>query len=1538
MLITLVCKEKLHSIKLPDKCNGKYWFIDYEKPISGNRILSVEADENANEWIVKSTLTVTLYDKSQRKAEQLALHNGDIYFVRFGAVKDNSGFLIVEDGGNSSTIYTKYRVKTDGEIRIGRSRQNSHIVINNPFVSGFHGVLSCSKRTWKIFENTDTNGIYVNGKRIFGSRQLQYGDAVYIFGVKIVVGAGFIAINNPNGNVALDKSVFEICEIDDYTDDSKAVETEETYYFRSPRFIRDTTPLELKVDMPPQQERGDDTPIILTLAPSMVMGVASFSTGIFTLINAVNSGGSIVNTMPTLMMSVSMLIGMIVFPFIMKKREGKSRKKKENLRKEKYLKYLQTLKNEVARHKRQQEEILRENNPDIMEKIRQTDFWDTGLWSKSREQADYLYIRLGLGNAAMKENIKFPEERFTLDDDEMRRELFAFQAEEKLLMDVPVGIDLKSELCVGIAGAGKSVMNVLNNMIMQLSLLHGYDEVKIVCICEDKDFRQLEYMKAFGHVWDNNGIERFIACNEDEVRELSVRMNTIIQKQREQERPDAPYYIILAADRALANKATFLGNIDYEKDSKFRVIYCYDDEKELPRECAVIVKLDVSKGLIYGRNIDNYNGISFVQDRVTVSECAKAAEKMVKIKLNIREGNYNLPKVLSFMDLYEVGKAEHLNIMHRWSSNNPIASLKAPVGLDTNGDLLYLDLHEKLHGPHGLIAGMTGSGKSEFIITYILSMAVNYHPDEVAFVLIDYKGGGLAAAFDNPQFRLPHLAGTITNLDADSTYRCILAINSELKRRQRVFNEVKQKYNEGTMDIYKYQKMYRARQVEQPLPHLFIIADEFAELKSQQPDFMSELISTARIGRSLGVHLILATQKPSGVVSEQIWANSRFKVCLKVQDKGDSMEMLKRSEAAELSDVGRFYLQVGYNELFMMGQSAWCGANYLDFDTYVKNQNMDVEVIDRLGNVCDRMKYKEDKTAKDRGEQIVRILQYLAELTKTEKIQERQLWLPELPEKVYLHELMEQYETVDISRLKAVCGVLDDPYTQGRRLLTVNFEEEGNAVVYGNAGSGANLFVETVLFSMCSMYSPKELNIYVMDFENETMKRFLKLPQIVDVITEGNDEKIENSFSMLQREIKRRKELLAEYGGDMNQYNAANKDKLAKLVIVIYNYPHFIESYEKYEELNIALTRDCVRYGIYYLITANSASAVRYRTAQNFSRKFVLKLNDAGDYTSILESTGGMKPGKYCGRGLIKDKKVYSFQTAYIAEDEKDFGAAIDKLAKEAEERYGITKANVIPCMPKVVSAEKLLDGAKPTLESIVIGMTYDDCASVALNMKKDFVLGVFAEEVRNSLAFTAALIRECLMLEKTKVIVFNADDGLRQLISSYDMPENGEQGASLKLVQEDMETQINQLWDMALTRNNEYKSGNIEGVDMQPVIYVFNRFSELKKAVGEEAGKDINRLMTRVEDFWNIAFIITDSKEEVSSYSFERWYEKRVMKNCVWLGNGIKRFKEKVSVNDHEELKNELPPYSAYYFKDGSYKTMKFIVPDTGEGGEAYE
>ena len=228
-----------------------------------------------------------------------------------------------------------------------------------------------------------------------------------------------------------------------------------------------------------------------------------------------------------------------------------------------------------------------------------------------------------------------------------------------------------------------------------------------------------------------------------------------------------PYFLIISDDVNSVNNYNLIQDLLKLKNNLgFSLLMCVDKLDILPNECSMFVNVYVGNGGLFTNSMTQDGQTLFVPDFVNFSIINSIAE-ISNIPLDINDGKFVLPTKYSFLEMYDVGNVNQLNILNRWKGNDIINSLSCPVGLDEQGELFIVDLHEKAHGPHGLVAGMTGSGKSEWIITYILSMAVNYSPEEVQFVLIDYKGGGLALTFDNPEnnFKLPHVVGTITNLD-----------------------------------------------------------------------------------------------------------------------------------------------------------------------------------------------------------------------------------------------------------------------------------------------------------------------------------------------------------------------------------------------------------------------------------------------------------------------------------------------------------------------------------------------------------------------------------------------------------------------------------------------------------------------------------------------------------------------------------------------------------------------------------------------------
>lgn len=429
------------------------------------------------------------------------------------------------------------------------------------------------------------------------------------------------------------------------------------------------------------------------------------------------------------------------------------------------------------------------------------------------------------------------------------------------------------------------------------------------------------------------------------------------------------------------------------------------------------------------------------------------SRQLSNFKVRENASNAAIPDMLTFLDMYKTSRVEDLDMYHKWLENRTYESMRSLIGQKAGEQPVYLDIHEKYHSHHGLVAGTTGSGKSETLQTYILSLVLNYHPHEVAFILIDYKGGGMAQSF----IGLPHLAGVITNLGGNQTTRALLSINAEIKRRQRTFNEYKIKH------IDAYIELYRNGEAEEPMPHLLIIADEFAELKKEQPDFVRALVSAARVGRSLGINLILATQKPSGVVDDEIWSNTRFRICLRVADKQDSNEMLKRTDAAYITGTGRGFLQVGNDEIFDEFQSGWSGAPYTPEVPFNDDSKAKAVIIGLTGKpeaVKKKKKKKGDNVKK--FTQLDAMVQYAANLAEENHIKPlRQIWLPPLPGLFYLDDLE---LTWDEKQIKLPVGLADDPQNQRQFPVYLDFIRDGHLLICGSAGSGKTSLVQTILY------------------------------------------------------------------------------------------------------------------------------------------------------------------------------------------------------------------------------------------------------------------------------------------------------------------------------------------------------------------------------------------------------------------------------------------------------------------------------------------
>lgn len=1476
MIVNLIKTKQIFSLTLPEKANGQFWLNDFDEKGTLRQLVSIEA--LGGKWWVKSNKKVSILNGDSSIIDKCELSLNSFLNLKIEN-SDEKVILFTETIDLSRQTLSKV-VATEGAVfTIGRSEDNNFFY-NNAFVSSYHAKLIFDGEQWSITDLESLNGTYVNGYRI-QTKKLSPGDFIYIMGLKIVIGDCYFAINNPDMQVKIrSESLSKYAHQSIIPNDQIPEEAEKKFFFRSPRFHREVKCEEIHIDPPPQAQKIDTVPLALMLGPSLTMAMTSVSTGILALSNVMANGGNVTQALPTLIMSVSMLLGTVMWPILTKKHEKKEKIKSEKKRQEKYFAYLNEIGDEIKSIAKTQSDILNEtfvSQDECLERIVRT---KPNLWERTVGQGDFLRVRLGTGTVNMNIDVKYQGKKFTMDDDSLQNAMLALAEEPKELHNVPISFSLVDNVAVGIYGDKENCDNMIMSLILQIVSLHSYDEVKLVMITDEADDSVWNFAKYLPHIWDNNKTVRFFAQTLDDVKEISSFLEKEVLSRKNSSQHDdeliTPYYVCIFTSGVLRKKCTALNQLLKEEGLSFTAVMVGETFSDFPKETRTIIHASGKESRMFDKNDTSGKQIAFSADLANRAVFENMSAKIANIELDIAEKSYVLPNMLTFLEMFNVGKVEHLNSLTRWKENNPTKTLQTPIGIGVDGDTFMLDLHEKYHGPHGLVAGMTGSGKSEFIITYILSLAVNFHPDEVAFILIDYKGGGLTGAFENPDkgIKLPHLAGTITNLDGAAITRSLVSIQSELRRRQAIFNEARRISNEGTMDIYKYQQLYREKVVKEPLPHLFIISDEFAELKTQQPEFMEQLISAARIGRSLGVHLILATQKPSGVVDDQIWSNSRFRVCLKVQEKSDSQDMIKCPDAAELSQTGRFYLQVGFNELFAMGQSAWCGAEYLPSETIEKPIDSSIQVVDSLGRTVISVKPEKRTLSGDRTKQIVSIVKYLSDLAVDEGVAARALWLDPIPSHIYVDQLEEKYSQRSTgTTLCPVVGEYDDPFNQQQNVLAIPLSSEGNLLIFGATGNGKTTFVTTLCYSLIKNHTPEEVNLYLMDYGSETLKAFANAPHVGGVVTASDDEKCVNLLKMLLKELETRRNLFSAFGGDYANYCRNSGKTVPNIVVVLNNFSGFAEQMEDYQDEFALLTRDGVKYGIYFVVTATNTSVVRYRLQQNFKMLLTMQLNDVTDYVTIVGKTDGVVPSKFKGRGLVALDRVYEFQTAYCT-DEQDIQEFIRRFCKDISTHY-MSSAKLIPILPDVVNME-FVERKIAGLSSLPVGVSKNSLEIVTYNLDKKVALPVLAQDTTEIANFAEELIP--IIGKCCKVAVVDAEkmlEGREEFMCSSSFADI-----------------VTEMFEEMVKRNNHYKDANMDTSVLDEYderCYFIFGVKRLFEQLSEDAKDKLATLLEKADPLYKIHFVLCDSASQIKSFEYVAWYKLHVAgSDGIWIGDGV--------------------------------------------------
>lgn len=1519
---------KLNKYDLPEEIQESF-LISY-KPTNSKKEYTINIEANEGKWFLKSNGLVNII-QNEITILDAELINYSVYQLEITSDRSQKYLYCLpgyDEKFNDVGIFNVQKLIIGSDINCNVCYQSQNIINQHILIQNINN---------KHLLTANSSGVYVNGTSV---RQvyLKTGDIIFLNGLIIIYMNSFLRLNNPNNALIINglQSYNDLAQTD-YTNYEKVNTSEVSYelydnaqyFYHIPRIINGYEEKEVVIDSPPEEEKEQHTPFILSLGSSLTMAASSFMMG-FSVVTGLSSGTrKFIDVLPQMVMCVAMIFGSMIMPKVTTAYTNKLRRKKEKLRQEKYSKYLSDKEKEIKDILDNQINVLKLNYPSQKDCVNLILNKDKRLWERQINDKDFLSLSVGIGNKEASIKITAPEKKFSLEEDGLQEKVFDLVNKSKDLNDVPISYSLLERRFSAIICNSKLKRVYINNLILQLITMHSATDLKLVFLVSDQS--QFDYARYLPHTWSEDKKNRFFASDISDIKQVS---ELLLKEIKEREKTLDPtgkknasidnetykkfstYYLIITDSYKKIKDVPIISNVlSSAGNIGFSMLFLEDTIVDLPPQCKTFsYVLDNGSYIIEPGEEYSFTQKFNIPELVNV-DMNLISSKLLNIPIPTKAGAAILPKSLTFLEMYNVSKIEQLNILSRWKTNNPVTNLNTPIGVHADRELFMLDLHEKAHGPHGLIAGSTGSGKSEFIITFVLSMAINFHPNEVQFVLIDYKGGGLAGAFENREkgISLPHLAGTITNLDTAEMNRTLVSINSELKRRQAKFNAERDRLGEGTIDIYKYQRLYREGKIQEPIAHLFLIADEFAELKSQQPEFMSELISTARIGRSLGVHLILATQKPSGVVNDQIWANSKFKICLKVQDRGDSMEMIKKPDAASIKETGRFYLQVGYDEYFDIGQSGWSGADYVPSDRVIKKVDDSLSYINSIGQVVktineDKTKESENTTEK-LGDQLTNIVKYIVDISKKQKIKTNKLWLSSIPDVIRLDGIVEKYDYKETPYIiRPAIGEYDNPAAQTQGLLTIDLTNIGHLLIYGMAGSGKENLLTTLIYSTCINHSPEEVNFYIFDYGAETLRIFSKYPHVGAVTTADDSEQMMNTLVMIDQEADRRKALFTEYGGNYKNYIKESNEKLPLIVIIINYYEVFLEGNSRLADAIQGLIREGTKYGIIFIVTTSVNNIIGVRVSQLFLNKISLQQPDESAYRSLLNTPKGLYPKKYFGRGLaLFNEHFYEFQTAYICEKD-NVNKQIRETAIKLQEKYK-TRAKSAIKLPDVVTLNMIIEKVGG-IDKVPIGYSNEDKDVYYYNFNTTSTTPILSKNINDKSLFISALAKEFVKIKDTLVTIFDASGIINNEL------------ANINVIKDDFNTNL-----------IEMIKGVNQEADSKTRVYMIVGFNKFKNAINEKYISYFNSLMSSIPRFKKSKLLLFDNYDEFKNLEIENWFEDTINKDSsIWLGDGIG---DQILLN-YDDLKpddiKENFEYLGFASQKGISSVIKYVV-DKEEG-----
>ena len=1084
---------------------------------------------------------------------------------------------------------------------------------------------------------------------------------------------------------------------------------------------------ELVVQAPPQEQRDPGfswwPQLLFPLVTSMgaVYFIVYSPTPIFVAISITVAAASI-------SLSVAMVLQQIA-----------NSRRRAGLDRERYLDYLRRLARQARQTARQQDEALRFLHPGRME------LWAIAcgrvrVWERRLAHPDFATARVGLGKVSLATPLRLEGGADPLS----QRDSGLLAAAQRVVDEYgqvagqPVVLDLASLPAVSLVGPPAATRPIARAVVTELATLCSPDDLQVaVCVGSEAE-GAWEFTRWLPHLASEDGPD--LLCGDGQHVLAQLADEILRRRERARRRTGSAYLERSAADEAPQRRLLLvvdgysasspLARLDAlaelaarAADLDVSLLFLVEAQRDEPPTVSVRLRVQTDGSF----SMEDMGGRSVPgraeADRAAIHEAI--ARRLAPLQLGERDGGAVLGETCELVDLLGVRSARQLDPASLWSSRAPRDVLRVPIGVGSDGAPTVLDLKEAAlggMGPHGLVVGATGSGKSELLRTVVTALAVTHSPEVLSLVLVDFKGGAAFAGLAG----LPHVAGMITNLADDLTMvdRMHAALFGEIQRRQGLLRRA------GNLDsVGSYQQRRAAGRLPgaEPLPYLLLIVDEFSELLASRPDFIDLFVAIGRVGRSLGMHLLLASQRLEEGRLRGLDSHLSYRICLRTFSAGESHAVVGTPDAYHLPSIpGSAYLKV-HTDIFERFKAALVTApDRAEVAIERPPSGLPARGLAAIRPLEERV--AEPAPAEDADEQTVMTLA-VERVRATGAAHVHQVWLPPLQPRVPLGQLLpllaahrgrglQALGGPPLGSMRAPLGVLDLPMEQAQRPFLLDLAGwAGHLAVVGAPQSGKSTLLRTLLLSLVAMHTPDEVRAYIIDYGGGSLFSLARAPHVGDVAGRVDPEKVRRTVAQVWSLVDERDVRLRELGVDsvetMRRRRAAGTlplDLGADVLLVIDGWGAVREEMEELEAEVRDIAARGLRVGCHLVLASNRWADIRANLRDSIGGRLELRLNDPSESEIDRRAAAGI-PSGIAGRALAPDRN--QVQVAL-----PDLGPGVEEVMDAAAAAWSGSAAPAVRMLPaRVTTAELPMEGREPE-PGVPIGVDEFELGPVYLDLE----------------------------------------------------------------------------------------------------------------------------------------------------------------------------------------------------------------------------